>query len=432
MVDQVDSGIGTIGGVPWGTHLCQFYETADDMVDIIVPYFKAGLEGNERCMWVTADPLRADEAVNALRNAVPDLDRRLSGGQIEIVDHDQWQVLQTAKSVDDVIAWWMRGKDEALASGYGGFRITGNLDYVTPDRWDEFTEYERKAGICFCDQRIVALCSYCSLRCDAGMAMDVVQTHEFALARRRGAWTMIESASIKKTKAALSRANEELEVRVEQRTADLAEKNVLLQEVYHRVKNNLQVVTSLIQLRAKQCVDPAARLAFTETLHRIRAMSLVHETLYQGSDTSRIAFAAYLRNIAVASAASYGMTDRIEVVVEDSADGVGLDIAVPLGLAAVEAITNAFKHAFPEQRRGRLSIAFRAPTPEREGELLVRDDGIGTPEHTAPASRGAGLSIAAALARQLGGRVVVERDVGTVWRLAFAGPAAGPPEAIAA
>ena len=80
---QVDSGIEAVGSVQWGAHFCQFYENADDLVDTLVPFFKAGLDDNQRCMWVTANPLRADDATSALRSAVPDLDRRLAGGQIE-------------------------------------------------------------------------------------------------------------------------------------------------------------------------------------------------------------------------------------------------------------------------------------------------------------------------------------------------------------
>ena len=80
----VDSGIEAVGAVSWGTHFCQFYETPKDLVDTLVPFFRAGLANEERCMWVTAQPLRAGDAADALRNAVPDLDRRLARGQIEI------------------------------------------------------------------------------------------------------------------------------------------------------------------------------------------------------------------------------------------------------------------------------------------------------------------------------------------------------------
>src|SRR5918998_941930 len=225
----------------------------------------------------------------------------------------------------------MRRKGEALAEGWAGFRLPGNTYFLEADDWDDFAEYERKINACFCGERVIALCSYCTLRCDAGGAMDVVRNHEFALARRRGAWTMIESASVKRAKEALRQANEELEGRVARRTADLsralAEKDVLLKEVHHRVKNNLQVVSALLQLRAKRAADPAGREAFAETLRRIKAMSLVHEALYGGvgvgggGDTRGIDFGAYLGSLAAATAAGHRMAGRVAVEVAPSVPG---------------------------------------------------------------------------------------------------------------
>jgi two-component sensor histidine kinase len=411
-------------------HFCQFYETAADLADTLVPYFKAGLEGGERCMWVAAPPLRAVDATDALRNAVPDLDRRLARGQIDIIDHDEWYLSPEGKAgADEVIAGWLRRKDEALSNGWAGFRLTGNTYFLEAADWDDFAEYERKVSACFCEQRVLALCSYCTLRCDAGQAMDVVRNHEFALARRRGAWTMVESASVKRAKEALREANEELEARVEQRTsalvAALAEKEVLFREVHHRVKNNLQVVAALLQLRAKRSTDPAAKEAFEETLRRIKAMSLVHEALYGGdSDAAAIDFASYLGSLAAATAASYGMSNRIAIEVAPSSDRVDLNTAVPLGLAASEAISNALKHAFPDGRRGIVRLAFRAPSSEAEGELSVCDDGVGVPEGLSANIKGAGMSLANALAGQVGGVVSAGQNEsgGTVWRLTYPAP----------
>ena len=89
-----NSGIDIIGDVPWGTHFCQFYQTKEDLMDIIVPYFKAGLENNEFCLWVTSQPLEVEEAKEALRRAVPDLDVYLEKGQIEIISYTDWYVTE--------------------------------------------------------------------------------------------------------------------------------------------------------------------------------------------------------------------------------------------------------------------------------------------------------------------------------------------------
>ena len=93
MIDELrPSGIDLIGSVPWGTHFCQFYSTRQDLIDVLVPYFKAGLENNEYCMWVTSEPLKTAAARAALRKAVPDLDARTEKGQIDIIPHSRWYV----------------------------------------------------------------------------------------------------------------------------------------------------------------------------------------------------------------------------------------------------------------------------------------------------------------------------------------------------
>src|SRR3989304_6627391 len=86
-------GIDVVNEAPWGTHLCQFYKTKKDLIDVLVPYFKAGLENNEFCMWVTSPPLNEKEALKALKKAVPRLDEYLEKGQIEIIPYDQWYLI---------------------------------------------------------------------------------------------------------------------------------------------------------------------------------------------------------------------------------------------------------------------------------------------------------------------------------------------------
>ena len=428
MREFVDSGIEAVGRVRWGTHFCQFFDTAEDLIDTLVPYFKAGLDGDEQCMWVTAPPLRAHEATDALRNAVPDLDRLLRCGQIEIIDHDAWYRRADKVGADEVIAGWLRRKDEALARGRRGFRLTGNTYFLEAKDWDSFAEYEACVNGCFCDQPVLALCSYCTLRCDAGAAMDVVQNHEFALARRRGAWTMIESSGVKLAKAELARVNAELERRVLERTAALtqalADKDVLLREVHHRVKNNLQIVASLLGLKARQSAEPALREAFRDTLRRVKAMSLVHDMLYRQDEASDIDFGAYLAALGKATADSFGVAGRVAIEVAEAEGRVGLNTAVPLGLIAVESIGNACKHGFPGERTGRVRLSFQAPTQDRPGALVVRDDGVGL-QDGAPAPGGAGLRIARAIAQQIGGQLRVtsgEDGVGgTEIRLTFRG-----------
>src|SRR5258706_1045409 len=90
LMSEVNSGLPGVGGVPWGSHFCQLYEGRDDLVEVLVPFFKAGIEADGRCLWITAEPLAVDDATAALKSAVADLDGRLARKQIEIIDHRAW------------------------------------------------------------------------------------------------------------------------------------------------------------------------------------------------------------------------------------------------------------------------------------------------------------------------------------------------------
>lgn len=435
MSELANSGIPAVGSIPWGSHFCQFYETADDLADTLVPYFKAGLDANEQCMWVTSPPLRAAEALDALRNAVPDVDARLTKGQIEIIDHGDWYLRTGKLGADEVIAGWLQRKEQALSRGYDGFRLTGNTYFLEAEDWDSFTEYEAKVNDCFCDHRVIALCSYCLAKSSAGDVMDVVKNHQFALVRRHGDWTLVENGALKRAKEDLRRANEQLERRVEERTADLsaalavlketttnleralADKDVLLREVHHRVKNNLQIINSLLTLKALRSSDVSIREAFNDTLRRITAMSLVHEALYQNEVTSEIDFPRYLRALCDALVTSFGVGDGVSVEIASEGDvRLHLDTAIPLGLIATEAVSNALKHAFPGGAEGHVVVTFRGAAKGQPGALEVRDNGIGVP--TAPGD-GTGLRLIQAIARQVGGSATISGDRGTIFALTF-------------
>lgn len=219
------SGHAFLGDLTWGGHFGHFYETAADLVDFNVPYFKAGLENEEACFWVTAPPLDADEATAALRAVVPDLDQRLRQGQIEIVDirdyHARYGKLDPKGVRDSLLA----RKDGALARGYTGLRASGNTYSVktTADEWRTLTEYEALLHSCLHDHRIVGICSYHIHHCSAADAVDMVRNHQFMLARRHGSWEVIETAAYKASKESLNRANEELESRVVERTLEIRE-----------------------------------------------------------------------------------------------------------------------------------------------------------------------------------------------------------------
>ena len=120
------TGIGLIGEVPWGTHLCQFYQTREDLIDILVPYFKAGLENNEFCMWVTSEPLNVEDAQRALKKAVRNLDDYTGKGQMEILDYKDWYTKSGSFDADKVLQSWVEKEKQAIERGFDGIRLTGN------------------------------------------------------------------------------------------------------------------------------------------------------------------------------------------------------------------------------------------------------------------------------------------------------------------
>jgi len=191
------SGVDIIGNVPWGTHFCLFYQTKEDLIDILVPYFKAGLENNEFCMWVTSQPLGIEDANEALKKAIPDLDIYLKKGQIEIIPYDHWYVKDGAFDSDRVLNGWVEKLNQALANGYDGLRLTGNTFWLEKKDWNDFVDYEEEVDRVLGNYRMIALCTYCLDRCSATEIIDVVANHQFALIKKKGKWEQIESSKSK-------------------------------------------------------------------------------------------------------------------------------------------------------------------------------------------------------------------------------------------
>ena len=129
------SGIEVVGDIPWGTHLCQFYGTKEDLIDVLVPYFKAGLESNEFCLWVTSEPLSLEEAKKAMSKDVPNFDLYLRRGQIEIVPHTEWYLKGGAFNLKRVLSGWIGKLNQALAKGYDGIRVSGNTAWLEKKDW---------------------------------------------------------------------------------------------------------------------------------------------------------------------------------------------------------------------------------------------------------------------------------------------------------
>ena len=199
----------------------------------------------------------------------------------------------------------------------------------------------------------------------------------------------------------------------------LHEKETLLREVHHRVKNNLQIIASLLHFQAKKVRDPEDLAAFTEGRNRLRSMILVHEKLYQSPDLSRIDFGSYIRALARDLQRSYLTTGR-NVGVRVTADTFALPIesAVPCGMILCELLTNVFKYAFPDGRAGTADVSVTAA--DGHMHLNVSDDGVGLPEGFDPEhSPSFGWQLIRNLTAQLGGSAQITRGAGTQVAISF-------------
>jgi PAS domain S-box-containing protein len=207
---------------------------------------------------------------------------------------------------------------------------------------------------------------------------------------------------------------------IEKIEQSLMEKEVLLKEVHHRVKNNLQVIMSLLQLQSKSIDDEEITRLFTESKNRVRSMALVHEKLYQSEDFTRIDVEDYLRSLVSDIMASYdASTDRIGFHFETGGASIDLDSLIPCGLIINELASNSIKHAFAGDRRGKINISLKA-LGEGELELRVSDDGTGLPEgFDAKNASSLGMLIVNALARQLDGVLEIKSPPGTDIRVKF-------------
>jgi len=207
----------------------------------------------------------------------------------------------------------------------------------------------------------------------------------------------------------------------EQIKASLHEKEVLLKEIHHRVKNNMQVICSLLNLQSGSIRDPEALALFRESESRIRSMAMIHEKLYQNESLAQVDFSEYLSSLSallfttyVAHPAAVRLTTRLDSVFLD------IDTAVPLGLIVNELVSNSLKYAYPEGSRGVVELMLRAG-PENQYTLSVRDQGVGLPAGFDMNNTDTlGLHLVDILSAQLGATFSVESDGhGTIFKVVF-------------
>jgi len=369
-----ESGIDLLGSVVWGTHACLFYRTKEDLIGILVPYFKAGLENNEFCMWITSDPLDPTEAKSAMRKAMPDFDKYLKKAQIEILPHDQWYLDGGAFDRQRVMNGWMNKLNLALNNGYAGARITGNTSWLNEKFWDSFIEYEHQINETIDRLPIIVVCTYRLDGCGTSEIVDVVNNHQLAIIEKEDKWKIAKNAERKRAEKRAREYQAQLKSLASQLTlAEERERHRLAIELHDRISQSLVISKIKLEALRKSGYDRKLDKALDDVCNSIS--QTIQDTRTLTFDLS----SPVLHELGFEMAVSEWLTNQIQkkhgITVEFEADGEAKpledDIRILLFRDVRELLTNVVAHA----RAHKVKVSIK-----RLGEqisITVEDDGVG-------------------------------------------------------
>jgi PAS domain S-box-containing protein len=198
------TGVHGAGGGAWGTHGCLFYDTKQDLLDTLIPFFKSGLDYGESCLWIVSPALTAEEAQQALRQSIPEFDRFLSEQCIELISVAGWSIGRVIGHLNGKLA-------EALARGQAGLRVGRNAGHVESQDGVNIPEFENELNHATATRPLTILCAYPIAQSGAAELLEATHAHPVCATVRNGDWEFIETPALKEAKAAIKRLNQRLE-----------------------------------------------------------------------------------------------------------------------------------------------------------------------------------------------------------------------------
>lgn len=186
--DLKDSGLKLVGAVSWGFHLCLFYRSQEDLLEILLPYIKAGLKENDQVIWITSEPLPLEKLEKILRKEIPGFDQLRKKGQLELYSTQEWYFPKGIFLVEEVLNRWQEKEKEALKRGFSGLRVTGNVSGISVSTWSEIQDYERRVQDTLQNLRMMAICQYDLNECYKEQVLDIDQHHPLALVKQENKW----------------------------------------------------------------------------------------------------------------------------------------------------------------------------------------------------------------------------------------------------
>ncbi len=175
-----------------GKHVCAFHSGKSDLLELLIPYFLAGLTNNELCIWVVSDLISRDEAIHSIKRAAADRDIHLDRGNMEILSHADWYLEDGVFRADRVMEAWRKRLFGALAKGYRCLRVTGDTAWLGPGDWDKFIGYEDEVGREFARDAFIAVCTYPIKQTPLSRVNEVLTTHQYGVTKRCREWTLLQ------------------------------------------------------------------------------------------------------------------------------------------------------------------------------------------------------------------------------------------------
>jgi DNA-binding CsgD family transcriptional regulator len=207
-----ESGIPLLGSTPWGSHICVFYETTDDLLETGTAFFRAGLEANELCVWALPGPFLQKKALQALRRDVADADRYLTSGQIVISEGYERYLDRGEFDLTKIMSGWHTLLETALDRGHEGLRASGEAFWTQTPHWKQFRDYERDLDEALLGLNMIVMCTYPLETSKAKDILDVTRVHQCTIARRHGDWDFVETREQRQAKREMQRLSGALDV----------------------------------------------------------------------------------------------------------------------------------------------------------------------------------------------------------------------------
>ncbi len=191
-IDGIQLNINLNYKFPWGTHMCYFYQKKKDLMDILIPYIKMGLEENQFCVWVTSEDLNEKEAKEKLKSEIKNFNKFLKKGQIEIFPYTEWYLKDGEFNFQRVLDGWVQKYNYAMSHGFNGIRVTGNTVWVGKKHWKDFSDYEEEINNVVGNYRMIVLCTYPAEKCSINEILGVMNAHQVATIRKEGKWEILQ------------------------------------------------------------------------------------------------------------------------------------------------------------------------------------------------------------------------------------------------